>query len=80
MSKALEMSTATTTDLLAGFLPLKPSEILLARGKRAEVVDRLGLNPCWVGEVILLIREEVMDGRSSRSRVLATGLRREMGQ
>jgi hypothetical protein len=50
VSKAFEISTATATVLVAGFLQLKPSEALATRGRRAVVVDRPGRKPCWVGD------------------------------
>jgi hypothetical protein len=77
MSNALEMSTATATVLPAGFLQLNPQEILLTRGRRAEVQEWSGLNPCWEGETK---REEVIVRSRRHSRILPTRLRREIGR
>lgn len=49
-SKALEMSTATAPVRVGGFFSLKPLATFVARGRRAEVVERKGLKPCWMLE------------------------------
>ena len=50
MSKALEKSMDTVTVLFGGLGWLKPRATLCVKGRRAEVVQWLGLNPCCDGE------------------------------
>ena len=56
---------------------MKPEAILVARGKRAVMVDLPWKKPCWKGE---RGREERRKGRTSLSRILEAGKRRETGR
>ena len=76
VSNALDISIATAIVLLGGFLALKPSEILVATGRRAVEVEWKGLNPCWddAGS-----KDVVIEGNMSHSRTFIAGQSREMG-
>jgi hypothetical protein len=54
ISNAFEMSTATATVLVAGFLPLKPSDTFATRGRRA-VVDVVDRYRWWLLLLLLLL-------------------------
>ena len=56
---------------------MNPEAIWWASGRRAVVVERAALKPCWVSE---RGRWWVSWGRRSRSRTLTAGQRREMGR
>jgi hypothetical protein len=77
VSKAFERSMAMTTVLAAGLSWLNPSDTLLMIGRSAMVVDLKGLKPCWVGD---RTNAEVKDGKRSLSKILTTGLIREIGR
>ena len=75
-SNALDRSIDAATVRKGGLGWLKPVAILLTIGRRAVVVERLDLKPCWVSD-----KGRVLSwGRSSLSSTLAAGQRSEMGR
>lgn len=76
-SNAFDMSMAVAMVRLGGLRWLKPSAILVTRGRRAVMVERRGRNPCWDSHGC---KKALRVGRMRRSRILATWLRREIGR
>ena len=76
VSKALDMSSATTMVLCGGAFWLKPFVMLLFRVCRAVVVECLALKPCWC---VVCGMFAVMWGSIIFSRVLAIGVMSAMG-
>ena len=77
VSNALEKSTAMAIVLLGGLHWLKPESTLAEMGSRADVVECLGLKPCWEGSVP---SASTMDGRRSRSNIFTAWQSSEMGR
>ena len=50
MSKAFERSNDIATVRWGGLFWLNPVAIVWARGRRAVVVDRFCLKPCWASD------------------------------
>ena len=75
LSKAFVKSIATAAVRKGGLGWLKPCATAVVSGRRADVVECMGLNPCW----FVLFGSGASSGSMSFSSTLLAGHSREMG-